>query len=274
MSNLSMNHYSSPPRISVVINTYNAEKHLEKVLDSVKQFDEIVICDMYSTDKTLEIARKYNCRIVYHKKEPFVEPARNFAIQSASYEWVLLVDADEVISDELRQYLYNFIQNVDDKIKGLKIPRRNFFMGRFMHGTYPDHILRFFRKSEIIWPSEIHLQPKVKGIIIKIPAKRRELAILHLADESIEELITKTNIYTTVEIPKRKNKKINFASLFYKPCFTFFKVYILKSGFKDGKAGFIYAYFKGMYKFIMVAKILELQDRNNKLEHKIIETND
>ena len=106
-----MNHYSSPPRISVVINTYNAEKHLEKVLDSVKQFDEIVICDMYSTDKTLEIARKYNCRIVYYKKEPFVEPARNFAIQSASYEWVLLVDADEVISDELRQYLYNFIQN-------------------------------------------------------------------------------------------------------------------------------------------------------------------
>jgi glycosyltransferase involved in cell wall biosynthesis len=58
MSNLSMNHYSSPPRISVVINTYNAEKHLEKVLDSVKQFDEIVLCDMYSTDKTLEIARK------------------------------------------------------------------------------------------------------------------------------------------------------------------------------------------------------------------------
>jgi glycosyltransferase involved in cell wall biosynthesis len=262
MVDSSIEKHKTSAQISVVINTYNAEKYLEKVLDSVKQFDEIVICDMFSTDRTLEIAKKYNCRIVFHKKEPFVEPARNFAIQTASYEWVLLVDADEVISDELRQYLYEFVQNAKEDVMGLKIPRRNFFMGRFMHGTYPDHILRFFRKNKIVWPSEIHLQPKVEGII-KIPAKHSEWAILHLADESIEELITKMNIYTTGEIPKRRDKGIKFVSLFTKPSFTFFKIYILKGGFRDGKPGFIHACFKGMYKFIMVSKIIEYQYRNN-----------
>ena len=94
-----------------------------------------------------------------------------FAIQSASYEWVLLVDADEVISDELRQYLYEFVQNAKEDVMGLKRFQKEFFMGRFMHGTYPDHILRF-RKNKIVWPSEIHLQPKVEGII-KIPLNIR-----------------------------------------------------------------------------------------------------
>lgn len=77
-------------RISVVINTYNASAHLSQVLESVKGFDEIVICDMESTDQTLDIAREYDCRIVTFPKKNYniVEPARNFAIQQASYPWI------------------------------------------------------------------------------------------------------------------------------------------------------------------------------------------
>ena len=94
--------------ISVVINTYNAELHLEKVLDAVKDFDEIVVCDMESTDSTLAIAKKHGCRITTFPKGniTIVEPARNFAIQQATHEWVLVVDADEVITPQLREYLY------------------------------------------------------------------------------------------------------------------------------------------------------------------------
>ena len=73
-------------KISVVIQTYNSEQFLERVLNSVKEFDEIVVCDMYSTDRTIEIARKFDCKIVYHKKTDFCEPARNFAIHSATYD--------------------------------------------------------------------------------------------------------------------------------------------------------------------------------------------
>ena len=96
-------------KISVVINTFNAEKHLQKVLDSVSGFDEILICDMESTDSTLDIAKRYNCKIVIFPNKGYLsaEPARTFAIQSAANNWVLVVDADELITNSLRQYLYN-----------------------------------------------------------------------------------------------------------------------------------------------------------------------
>lgn len=89
-------------KISVVIQTYNSEQFLERVLNSVKEFDEIVVCDMYSTDRTIEIARKFDCKIVYHKKTDFCEPARNFAIHSATYDWVLVVDSDEIVPADLK----------------------------------------------------------------------------------------------------------------------------------------------------------------------------
>ena len=96
-------------KISVVINTYNASKFLARVLDSVKDFDEIVICDMESTDDTLEIAQRYGCKIVTFKKEgvSIVEPARQFAIDAASHPWVLVVDADELVTPALHDYPRN-----------------------------------------------------------------------------------------------------------------------------------------------------------------------
>ena len=94
--------------ISVVINTYNAEEHLAECLEAVKDFDEIVVCDMESTDHTVEIAKRYGCKVVTFPKGNIriCEPARQFAIGSASHPWVLVVDADEIITPELRQYLY------------------------------------------------------------------------------------------------------------------------------------------------------------------------
>ena len=96
-------------KISVVINTYNAEQHLSKVLEAVKDFDEIVVCDMESTDNTVKIAKDFGCRIVIFPKANHTccEPARQFAIQSASYQWVLVVDADEIVTPELRCWIGN-----------------------------------------------------------------------------------------------------------------------------------------------------------------------
>lgn len=109
--------------ISVVINTYNAERHLAECLEAVKDFDEIVVCDMESTDRTVEIAQRYGCKIVTYPKGDCVsaEPARTFAIQSASSEWVLVVDSDEIITPELRKYLYERTQ-ADDGVKGFTSP--------------------------------------------------------------------------------------------------------------------------------------------------------
>ena len=133
-------------KISVVINTYNAEQHLSAVLDSVRDFDEVLICDMESTDRTLQIAEQYGCRIITFPRGTYniVEPARQFAIEQASHPWLLFVDADELVSPALRDFLYAHIER-EDAEEGIAIPRKNYFMGRFMHACYPDYVLRFFR---------------------------------------------------------------------------------------------------------------------------------
>jgi len=245
-------------KISVVINTYNAEKHLARVLESVKDFDEIVICDMESTDRTIAIAQEYGCKIVTFKKGDcqIVEPARQFAISSASYKWVLLIDADELITKELHDYLYKRIAEKDCPM-GIFIPRKNYFMGKFMICNYPDYILRFFQRDTICWPPYVHSIPTVQGQTEKIPATRKDLAFIHLANDSIKDRLAKTNQYTDNEIEKKKDNKYGTMALVYRPMFRFFKSYVLKQGFRMGVPGFIYACFEGIYQFIVVCKILE-----------------
>ena len=101
-------------QISVVINTYNAEKYLARVLETASSFDEVVVCDMESTDGTVAIAQRYGCKVVSFPKanHKSAEPARTFAIQSASSDWVLVVDADELIPQALHDYLHDFVRTL------------------------------------------------------------------------------------------------------------------------------------------------------------------
>lgn len=247
-------------KISVVINTYNAEKHLEQVLNSVKEFDEILLCDMHSEDDTLKIAEKYNAKIIFHEKTGFVEPARNFAISQATNEWVLLLDADETISTELKNYLRT-IPEKKPEISCVAIPRKNYFLGKFMHSAYPDYVYRFFKKSKIHWPEFIHSIPTIDGEIFKINSNKKSLAIEHLANDTISHTQNKNNIYSTAEIPKRQHKKVGFFKLLTSPFFWFFKYYFIKQGFRDGKEGFIFACLKSQYKFLTLSKLIEHKNK-------------
>lgn len=257
-------------KISVVINTYNAERFLQQVVDTAKCFDEIVICDMESTDKTIDIARQNGCKIVTFEKKNYniCEPARTFAIQSASCEWVLVVDADELIPAALKDYLYQEI-NKPDCPGGIYIPRKNYFCNKFMHCYYPDPQLRFFRKEGTVWPPYIHVNPSVEGRLAYIPPKRQDLAFIHLADDGVRVITQKANEYTESEIEKRAKKNYGIAAFFYRPFFRFFKAYILKGGFRDGTAGFVRAVLQGYYQFIMLAKIWE----NKQLKNQNKQTN-
>lgn len=248
-------------RISVVINTYNAEKHLARVLESVKDFDEVVVCDMDSTDNTRKIAIEHGCKVVTFEKGDCVsaEPARTFAIQSATSEWVLVIDADELVTPELREYLYQRIEE-NDCPAGLYIPRKNFFMGKSLICSYPDYILRFFIRNGTVWPPYVHTMPIVKGRVEKIPAKRKELALVHLANDTVGTIMSKMNQYTDNEVEKKKGR-YGAMALLYRPAFRFFKSYILKQGFRDGWLGFIHACIDGIYQFVVVSKILETRWR-------------
>ncbi len=245
-------------KISVVVNTYNAEQHLDKVLTAVKDFDEILICDMESTDGTLDIARRHGCRIVTFERKQYniVEPAREYAIHEAANNWVLVVDADELVTPALRDYLYDIIKKADSP-DGLYIPRKNYFMGRFMRCHYPDHILRFFRKDKTHWPAIIHCVPEVNGRVEKIPANRKELAFEHLANDTIENIVSKTNQYTRNELERKRYKHYGLMAFFWRPFFRFFKTYILKGAILDGIPGFIKSVLEGYYQFIFLAKKYE-----------------
>ena len=249
---------SEDNKISVIINTYNAEQHLRKVLDSVKDFDEVVVCDMESTDHTLEIAKEYGCKIVTFPKENHTccEPARTFAIQSASNKWAFVVDADEIVTPELREELYELIQQ-PNCAAGYYIPRQNMFMSMFVRDFHYDYQLRFLVREGTEWPPYIHSLPKVPGRVEKLKA-RKEARLLHLMDETMHEYITKMNVYTDNETDK---KQYGTMALFWRPVWRFFKSYVMDGSFRMGTRGLIRSLMAAQYQFILVSKIIEKRYR-------------
>ncbi len=250
-------------KISVVINTYNAQKHLAEVLETVKGFDEIVVCDMESTDRTIEIASNYGCKIVYFPKgnHSIVEPARTFAIQSATYNWVFVVDADELVLPGLRPYLYKVIKS-SNAPAGLYVPRVNRFLKRKQH-TSSDYQLRFMKKEGTYWPEYIHSHPHIDGNIEKIPlAKDRYLD--HLTDETIYDVVRTYNNYTNYEVEKKKDRNYGLGALIYRPIWGFIRFYFIQGGWRDGLIGFIRCVLRGYYQFLVVAKIVEKRYDNLK----------
>lgn len=251
--------------ISVVINTYNSSQTLPKVLDAVKGFDEIVVCDMESTDNTVDIARKGGAKVVTFPKKHYnyADPARNYAIQQAHNDWVLVIDHDEIVTPELRQALYKFIKRPGD-IKGVYIPRRNFILDRFRRSTYPDYQLRFFDKESVNWPPEFHSEPEVYGEVSKLPSNRQELALIHLP-ASINHLMDRIKRYAAADLTNSPKKRINLVHVAVLPFATFFNTYFLKGAIRYGVAGFISAATDSIGTFYRHAKRYE-----HNVRHKLV----
>ncbi|EKE04789.1 MAG: Glycosyl transferase, family 2 [uncultured bacterium] len=255
--------------ISVVIHTYNADKYLEECLQSVSSVEEIIICDMHSTDRTIEIAQKYGCKIIYHENLGFADPARNFALSHATQDWVLVVDADEIITKELLDYLREVTQKPDCP-DCYQIPRKNYVFGKFMRSLYPNCILRFFRRGNVSFSKHVHCTPdEIKGKEIKIDPKREELAMIHYNYDTVASFMSRTNTYTSLEIEKmvKRGFKFSLKFLIFRPLGEFIKRYFLKSGYKDGLHGFIVAYLLAMYETIAIIKLWEYE-KNQKLVKK------
>ena len=252
--------------ISVVINTYNAESLLDEVLTAVHAFDEIVICDMESTDRTLDIARAHGCKVVTFPKanHKSAEPARTFAIQAAMCPWVLVVDADEIVTPALTEYLYATVAR-KDRPAGLWIPRLGYFLHTFMPNSYPDYQLRFFQREGTVWPPYVHTFPDVKGHLEYIPRRRRDTAFIHLADDSIRTVLHKTNEYTDNEVEKKAQKHYGLPALLWRPCWRFFRSYVLHGNWRAGIPGFISAVMDAYYQFVMVSKMLEPRYRDRRI---------
>ena len=167
-----------------------------------------------------------------------------------------MVDADEIVPCALRHYLYEAIQKPNG-FAAIAIPRKNYFMGRMMHSSYPDYVLRFLKREHCHWPPVIHASPEVNGRVIKIPSARQDLAFEHLANDTVADIIAKNNTYSDYEVPRRRKKNHGIMALLCRPAFRFFKSYFLKRGCLDGLPGLIHAVLDAGYQFAIVAKLIE-----------------
>lgn len=235
--------------------TSNAEENLEDVLAHLSGFDEVLVCDMHSTDKTREIAASHGCRIVNHEHVPFKEAALDFAIRRAQGEWVLVIDPDEIVPRALGAYLRNFIANPGE-LAGLYIPRKNYLMNYFRKASYPDYKLRFFRKSVTKWPRVVNSNPEVAGKVGKVPASRRELALIHIPVD-VEENLRRINRFSSFEAQRDALEKVSLLKLLFKPWGTFFYFYLLRGGFTCGVPGYVASLNRALRQHFRLAKIYE-----------------
>ena len=154
-------------KLSFVTSTFNEEKNLPSCLDSIKDLaDEIVLVDGTSSDKTVEIAKKYGARIKVTDNPPIFLINRQRAIDMAENEWLLNLDADEHATPGLVTEIKEVLKNDKGKINGYFIPRKNWFLGRFLMkgGQYPDYQLRLYRKGKVHFElKDVHEQAIVEG---------------------------------------------------------------------------------------------------------------
>lgn len=257
-------------KISVVINTYNAQRLLEKAIQSVIKADEIIICDMFSKDKTIEIAKKYDCKIYYHKKLPQPDPARNFAISKATGDWILILDADEIVSGDLWEFLVDYANNPLPNKFVVNLFRKNWFFDGFLDHVGLDCHPRFFKNGYLQYgEGHVHIPPKpVNSEVFYIPQEKdKDLTLYHYSYANFEEYLTRQNIYTNEELNKIdlesiKRSKRQIFSIFYSSIKTYFK----NKSYKDGLRGFIWCLYSMLYKMTVYVKAIEKKEELEKIQ--------
>ena len=242
-------------KLSVVINTRNAEKTLEKCLKSVRFADEIIIVDMESSDSTLSIAKKFTSKIFNHKNVGYADPARNFALKKAANNWVLVVDADEEISATLKKKINSLI-NTDSKFDIYLLPRKNLIFNKWIQhsGWWPDYQARLFRKGHVSWQVGVHRMPDLRGLANKLTANE-DNALIHYNYDSINHFIEKMNHYTSIQAKERKSPA-NVTSLLVMNNFfnEFYRRFFKDSGYEDNTHGLSLALLQSMYELVILLK--------------------
>lgn len=226
-------------KISVIINTLNEETNIQRAIRSINFADEILVCDMYSEDKTVEVAKKMGARVFYHKKVDYVEPARNFAVSKAKNDWILILDADEELPESLASEIKKMVAKpmVSDFIE---IPRKNIIFGKWMtaSGWWPDYQIRFFKKGTVLWSDQIHSRPETKGVGLTLEPEEK-WAIIHHNYQTIGQFISRMNKYTQIQANELKKTGYQFRwqDLFKKPLEEFLSRFFANRGFEDGIHG-------------------------------------
>jgi glycosyltransferase involved in cell wall biosynthesis len=282
--------------LSVVLATRNEEENIARCLESVKDFaDEIVVVDEYSTDKTRQIAEKLGAEVYVEPHHEIFHITKQIALDHAKGEWILQMDADEVITPELakeikkvisdekleislnKQRLFNRHQKLIEQrdgpigkktseIVGYFIPRRNMFLGKpLIHaGVYPDGVIRLVKNKKAHFSQQsVHEQIQLNGEVGWLSGD-----ILHYDSPTLKRYLSRLNRYTDLHAEELKSKHIGrslgsfMVYVFWKPLTVFFNLYFRHLGFLDGVNGFLWSFFSAMHFPIAYFKYLTKRSNN------------
>jgi len=246
--------------ISVIIITKNESGHIARCLKSISWADEIIVLDSGSTDDTVLICKQYTDH-VYETDWPGFGPQKQRALDKATGDWVLSIDSDEQVTDELKQEILQAIES--NEIPGYEIPRLSSYCGRQIKhgGWWPDHVLRLFQRQYGMFSDDIvHEQVLVDGKTQKL-----QNPILHEAFINPEEVLHKINSYSTLGAKKLfdKGKSASLGTAILKGFWTFFRTYILKASFLDGSQGLMLAISNAEGAYYKYLKLLDLRNKQN-----------
>lgn len=245
--------------VSVIVSAYNEEKTIGRCLASVKEFaDEIIVVDNTSLDETVKEAKKYTNNIIKRKNILMLNTNKNVGFKAATSDWILNLDADEVIPEELAKEIKKVIQE-NPKENGFWIKRKNYSFGKWIqHGLWwPDKQIRLFRRGKGSFPCiHIHEYVNVEGMIGELAEP-----YIHYNYESIHQYLIKIDRTSSSEAITltESNYQLAWYDAIRFPISDFIKIYFAESGYKDGLHGLVLALFQAFYSFCTFAKKWEME---------------
>lgn len=247
------------PPITACIITLNEEDNIRRVLDSLQSLDEIIIVDSGSQDKTVEIAKSYpKVRIEVRHFDNYINQ-KNFCINLSKNEWVLSLDADECITEDLITKLRSLSEVTWTEAKGIEFPRLTTYLGKWIYhsGWYPNFQLRLFQKKYGKFTGFlVHEKVSVEGKTIKLDSP-----ILHYSYRNISDHLKFIDTYSSLTARENysKGKRAGVIFSILEGVYKFFQMYIIKFGFLDGKHGLILAVLGSYYNFLKYIKLYEME---------------
>ena len=242
--------------IAAIVITKNEERNIDACLETLEWVDELIVVDAESTDQTVELAKTYTSK-VFVRAWPGYGPQKNFGMEQATADWILIVDADERVTPELRDEIVETLKGETQAV-AYRIPRRNFYYGSWIRyaGQYPDLQLRLLRRESGRYNElPVHEHLEVEGSVGNLQGH-----LDHHTHPTVLSHELKIERYSTLAAQTRTAEGQPYASwhhLFFNPGWTFVRLYLLRQGFRDGLAGFLVCAFSSAHVLLKYAKIWE-----------------
>lgn len=241
--------------LSAVVLTRNEEENIVDCLESLSFCDEVIVLDDNSKDRTVEVAKKLGAKVFTHSLANNFSAQRNYGLERAKHEWILFIDADERVTEELKNEVFYLIKTRgrDKLLNGYLIERRDVMWGRELRygETANTWLLRLARKGTGTWIGNVHEEWKIKGI------GKLENLLIHHPHPTITLFLKEINFYTDIRAHAlyEGNVKTTWLAVIFYPAGKFLLNYVIRRGFLDGIPGFVVAAMMSLHSFLVRGKL-------------------